>query len=420
MEVERVESRRVIPCQSDPGTTSLYRGGPLWHTDGMRRLPILTLLCLLACDDEPAPAPPPSPPEEPEPERTPDVEIPVDDDNRFVKTDLEAFLEAYPDVVRASDEEAMRICTGDACLESVPDGVDPFDGEGVRYLVPLWYRACLSESGAGCQAIAQAYNGSAVVDRPVFEDMTREVLDEKTRQYAVRACELSDDHCRMWASMTLSESEDPSQEDVARAIERLRAECDADIAHGCAILGRAADDHPEEIGTAREWYEKACTHGGEPKESRYCDEYTRILFETGRRADREEAIRILTPICDVTSDQYADMCEGSAEDGTLQCDRFRLRFGKSCRAYAETQPPERALPILTAICDDLATEEGDENAATCRRAIRLARQTGQDDAYVQNLLTRVCDAIEMRCLLDNDMESAPCDPVRARCMEEGP
>ncbi len=114
------------------------------------------------------------------------------------------------------------------------------------------------------------------------------------------------------------------------------------------------------------------------------------------------------------------MCEGSAEDGTLQCDRFRLRFGKSCRAYAETQPPERALPILTAICDDLATEEGDENAATCRRAIRLARQTGQDDAYVQNLLTRVCDAIEMRCLLDNDMESAPCDPVRARCMEEGP
>ncbi|MEM9194852.1 MAG: hypothetical protein AAGF12_37080 [Myxococcota bacterium] len=350
----------------------------------------------------------------------PEVEIPVDESNRFVHEDFQRFMEAFPDVMQSGDEERFRMCTGDACLASTPESVGAFDGEGVRYLVPLWFRACLSQSGQGCELIAQAFNGSTVARFPVFEGLPRAEADAKTHRYATRACELSERHCRMWSSQVLRGVGAPDDADVGRAIERMRTGCAAQDHHACAILAKAAERHVQ-IGSRRQWFEKACEHGAGPPENRYCDDFVLLLFDSGTRADRRRAVEIAAPICDLESPAWEGECEGTVAEGTLQCPRFHLRFADSCTRYAETLPPDEALSLYMALCRTLSIDmQEEQNIERCRRALRLAERTRQPDEMVRTLRTRICDEVKMACDIEHEFDASVCGPVRATCMAEGP
>lgn len=351
------------------------------------------------------------------------VTIEIDDDNRFVEEDLDRFMREHPDVMREEDEAVMRTCRGDACIEGVDPSITPFEGEGTLYVVPRWYRACLSGSGAGCIAVAQTYNSSqTVLDRPIHEGRSEEELWAKTQRYAARACTLSEDHCRMWASGVLADDAS-SDADVARAVRSLTAECDAGVHHGCGLLGRraASGHHVEAIGAPREWLRRACAIEVDDGLNRYCGNYARILYESGARADRAEAERVIAPMCDPTSDGWRSVCHGDADAGTQECRVLALRYGTSCTTYAASLAPTEALPLLAAMClSRPLAADGDAaaNDARCEAAIRHARRLHRPDTYLRAVRTRQCAARASECLDGADGE-AECERERAACVDDG-
>lgn len=351
-------------------------------------------------------------------ESAPEDPIPVDDDNRFVQVDLARFIEQYPDVLRAKDEELFRNCLGDECLEhGVSKSVTPFIGTGVRYLVPLWLRGCMSGSAEACMYAARSYQGSQYTDPlgqgVVHEGWSAEDLQERFRMYIDRACKLDARECEQWADFTLGDPS-PSATDIELAIQRLEEGCAREENGACAALARHAAKYPS-IGNELDWWRKACEFDpGAP--GRACSRYAERLLASGRAADREKAQEVLGPTCDPSSEAWGRVCKGDASTGEEACDpTFVHMRGQACVPLAEKMAGEEGLRLIAAMCVGSLIDETNEIArVACTEAGRRAKQLGKPAAYRAAIARRHCEVKEMTCLSET-FNLRACDAARAEC-----
>ena len=352
--------------------------------------------------------------EGPEPEP---VSIDVDDANRFVKEDLDRFLRQYPQALRKQDAELFQTCLRAQCLEhGVSKTVTPFSGPGVRYLVPLWLRGCLSGSAEACMYAGRTYQSSELASssrEPVHEGWEKKALDQRFRMYIDRACKLDETECEQWADFLLGDDA-PAADDVKLAIQRLEEGCARKEYGSCAALARHAPEHPA-IGDEIDWWRQACEH--DPNEpSRECARYASRLLATGGAADRTKAVEALGPTCDPSSKAWAEACEGDPETGDEACDSIYVHsHGNACIALARTLPDEEALRLEAAMC--VGSIVDDTNALmqqACTRAADRATKLGRSPEYRANLARRTCEVAYHLCLSETyDLDK--CGKARDSC-----
>ena len=364
---------------------------------------------------EPEETPPPFDPAKPG--------VPIDDANRFVLEDLTRFMADFPQVLREQDVPRMRDCWASACLpEGVHESVTPFGGAGIRYLVPLWLRGCLTGSAESCLRAGRTYQWSALAydddEPPTHTGWSRYSLDERFRRYIARACDLSEVHCEQWADFLLADPS-PTPQDVTRAIERLKAGCDRDEHGSCAALARHADRYPA-IGEARQWWRRACEH--DPRlPSDECATYAELLLATGKAEDRAAAAVAMGPMCDPSSPAWKSQCPGDAADASEECDvvYFQL-YALPCVELAGGRPPDDALRLYAAFCVGTAGADAPKvNAAgrrACSEATRLADRLGRSTAYREALHRRTCMMAESECLDVTTFDLDACGAARERCL----
>ena len=353
-----------------------------------------------------------------EPPETPEtIPVDVDDANRFVQEDLDRFLEQFPDVMRDQDAELFRTCMGDRCLEhGAGKTLTPFMGPGVRYLVPLWLRGCMSGSAQSCLYAGRTYQGSqyAGADREgVHTGWTKEDLQARFRMYIDRACKLDDEHCEQWADYTLSD-ESPTVEHVELAIKRLEEGCGRKAQGSCEALARHAEDHPR-IGDAMNWWRQACEYD-EAEASDACADYADRLLATGKATDRAKAIEALGPTCDPSSAPWARECKGDPEAGEEACEpTYLITCGHACVRLASTLPADDALRLFAAMCvGSLLDEANAVGHQACEQAAKLAKKLRKPEAYRSAIARRTCEVDEMTCLTEKlDLEG--CAAERRAC-----
>lgn len=349
--------------------------------------------------------------------------VPIDDANRFVLEDLARFMADFPQVLREQDEARMRSCFASDCLpEGVHQSVTPYGGVGIRYLVPLWLRGCLTGSAESCLRAGRSYQSSDLAsgdDEPsTHTGWTNDALRERFRRYIARACDLSEVHCEPWADFLLADP-NPTPEDVTRAIERLKAGCDRNEHGSCAALARHADRYPA-IGEARGWWRRACEH--DPRlPSAACSTYAELLLATGKADDRAAAAVALGPMCDPSSPLWKAQCPGDAVDASEACDvvYFQL-YALPCVELAGGLPPDDALRLYSAFCLGTAGADAEKINAIGRRACteanRLADRLGRSAAYRETLRRRTCMMAESECLDVTMFDLDACGLARERCL----
>lgn len=345
--------------------------------------------------------------------------VPIDDANRFVVEDLVRFMADFPQALRRQDEARIRTCRGSACLpEGVHDSITPYHGAGIRYLVPLWLRGCLTGSAQACLLAGRSYQWSGLAssddEPPTHTGWTRAALDDRFRRYIARACDLSAAHCESWADFLLADPSPPPQ-DVTRAIERLEAGCDRNEPGSCAALARHADRHPA-IGDAGAWWRRACEH--DPRvPSAHCAGYAKHLLASGNASDRAAAAAVLGPICDPSSSLWKSQCPGDAAAATEACDDTYFSIHASpCVAIAAGLPADDALRLYAAFCvSSVLTEANVLALHACAEATRLAERLGRSAAYRETLRRRTCEVKEMECI-DATFELEACWAESERCV----
>lgn len=360
--------------------------------------------------------------EAPEPFDPANPGVPIDDANRFVLEDLARFMAGFPQVLREQDEARMRSCWASACLpEGVHESVTPYRGVGIRYLVPLWLRGCLTGSAESCLLAGRSYQSSELAsedEEPTHTGWTKDALRERFRRYIARACDLSDRHCEPWADYLLGDPS-PTPADVARAIERLKAGCDRDEHGSCAALARHSDGYPA-IGDARGWWRRACEH--DPRvPSADCSRYAALLLATGDAGDRAAAAAAMGPMCDPSSALWKAQCPGDPADASEACDDVYFQiYAFPCVELAGGSPPEDALRLYSAFClGSVGSEAEKVNAAgrrACTEAARLADRLGRSAEYREALRRRACMMAEMECLDVTMFDLEACGQARERCL----
>lgn len=368
-------------------------------------------------DPEPEPKPEPEEPFDPA-----NLGVPIDDASRFIADDLVRFMADFPQVLRKQDETRMRTCWGSACLpEGVHGSITPYHGAGIRYLVPLWLRGCLTGSAQACLLAGRSYQSSALDsavpddEPPTHTGWSRDALDERFRRYIERACALSETHCESWADFALGDPS-PTPEVVTRAIERLKAGCDRNEHGSCASLARHADRHPA-IGDAGEWWRRACEH--DPRvPSAKCAGYAEYLLARGRAGDGAAAAAALGPICDPSSALWKAQCPGDPADASEACDSTHFTvYALPCVGLAASLPHDEALRLYSAFCvSSLVTEANVLGRQACTEAARLADRLGRSAAYREALRRRACLVGEMECF-DATFDVLSCMEERERCVE---
>jgi hypothetical protein len=346
--------------------------------------------------------------------------VPIDDANRFVSEDLVRFMADFPQALRKQDETRMRACMANACLpEGVHESVTPYRGAGIRYLVPLWLRGCLTGSAESCLLAGRSYQSSDLShedDEPTTHTgWTKDALRERFRRYIARACDLSDVHCEPWADFLLADP-NPTPEDVTRAIDRLEAGCDRNEHGSCAALARHADRYPA-IGDVGEWWRRACEH--DPRvPSADCAKYAEHLLASGKVSDRA-AMAALGPVCDPSSPLWKSQCPGDAADASEACDSVYFTvYAFPCVALAEGLPPDDALRLYSALCVvSPVTELNAISREACTEAARLADRLGRSAAYRKALRGRACEVAEMDCFDATAFDLVACGEQRERCVE---
>lgn len=349
----------------------------------------------------------------------PVVEIAVDETNRFVREDLDRFMREFPDVLRERDEALFQTCRADGCLEhGVSDSVTPFTGAGVRYLVPLWLRGCLSGSAQACLFAGRTYQGSQWASDDggrgrVHESWSKDELRARFRQYIERACLLDDTQCEQWADYTLGD-ERPASDQVARAIALLEAGCGRRAAGSCAALARHAGDHAE-IGHARPWWKKACEYE-EKRPNRACSRYASALLVAGSSEDRAAAIEALGPTCDPSTETWARACEGEPQTGAEACESTYLHeHGHACVQLAPSLPEREALRLLAAMCvGSILDETNAIGRRACDGADRLARKLGRSTGFKRRLARRRCEVDFFDCI-SSTHDLRACNATQASC-----
>lgn len=346
------------------------------------------------------------------------VPITIDDGNRFVKEDLDRFLDQYPDALRDSDAELFRTCVGAQCLEhGAGKSLTPFVGAGVRYLVPLWLRGCLGGSAEACMYAGRTYQGSQYADPAgrdaVHEGWTKGDLQARFRMYIDRACKLEEGHCEQWADFLLGD-EAPDAKDVELAIRRLKDGCGRKAHGSCEALARHAGDHPG-VGDEVDWWRQACDHDPDPTGGA-CAQYADRLLATGNRKDRAKAIEALGPTCDPQSESWTRECKGDAEAGEEACEpTYLLTSGHACVRLAQTMPDAEALRLFAAMCvGSLLDETNAIGRKACDEAARLAKKLRKPKAYRSAIARRTCAVDEMTCLSEVvDLDA--CAEARRTC-----
>jgi hypothetical protein len=370
---------------------------------------------------EPEPEPKPEPkPEEPFDPANPGV--PIDDATRFVADDLVRFMADFPKVLREQDGTRMRTCLGSACLpEGLHDSITPYSGAGIRYLVPLWLRGCLTGSAQACLFAGRTYQSSALAiavpddEPPTHTGSSRDELDQRFRRYIERACVLSETHCESWADFAL-EDPSPSPEVVTRAIERLEAGCDRDEHGSCAApppLGIADRGMAGRMTGQR----RACEH--DPRvPSADCTGYAEYLLARGRAGDGASAAAALGPLCDPKSALWKSQCPGDPADASEECDSTHFTiYALPCVGFAASLPDDEALRLYAALCVSSAVTEANVlGRRACTEAARLAERLGRSAAYREALRRRTCLVSEMECF-DAAVDVLPCMEERERCVE---
>lgn len=351
-----------------------------------------------------------------------DPGVPVDDANRFVVEDLVRFMADHPQVLRKQDETRMRTCWGDACLpEAVHASITPYHGAGIRYLVPLWLRGCLTGSAQACLLAGRSYQSSGLASPDEADGThvgwTKDALQERFRRYIARACDLSAAHCESWADYLLDDPS-PAPQDVGRAIERLVAGCDRNEAGSCAALARHAGRHAA-IGDAGQWWRRACEHDPQVPSAR-CAGYAEHLLASGGAADRAAAAAALGPVCDPRSALWKSQCPGDPVDATEACDSTYFSLHASpCVELARDLPPDDALRVQSAFCvASVVTETHALARRACTEAARLAERLGRPAEYRETLRRRACEVAETECVLTT-FELEACARELARCVEGG-
>lgn len=342
------------------------------------------------------------------------AEVEIDDANRFVQQDLERFMKAFPDVLREQDELRMASCIGDACLAyDASKSLGPFTGEGIRYLVPLWLRGCLTGSADACMQAGRTYQGSQYTDGPVHTGLSKDELQARFRLYIDRACRLDEHECEQWADFTLGDDA-PTQDDVDRAIARLESGC-ADSEYGsCAALARHAPDYPA-IGSEIEWWRKACEH--HPRSpNRECSRYAALLLAGGNPADTKRAKEVLGEVCTPQSKPWSRGCEGDPELGEEVCDFiYADQHAEACLLLAERLDGTRALRLTAAMCVESLLPEGNAlGREACEKADKLAKAQRKPKAYLAGLAKRVCAVDYMDCL-EETFDIRACSEKQETC-----
>lgn len=352
-------------------------------------------------------------PDEPSP--TP---IDIDDSNRFVKEDLDRFLEQYPDVMREQDAELFRTCIAEQCLEhGAGKTLTPFMGAGVRYLVPLWLRGCMSGSAQACLYAGRTYQGSQYADfpnsEPVHGGWNKDELQTRFRMYIQRACKLDEQHCEQWADFTLGD-ESPGPRDVELAIKRLEEGCARKAQGSCEALARHADEHPK-IGNAMGWWEQACELASDPTNDA-CSGYAERLLATGKAADRARAIEALGPTCDPGSAPWGRECKGDPDQGEERCEpTYLITNGRACVRLASTLPPADGLRLYAAMCvGSLLDEANAVGHEACEQSALLARKLRKSGAFRAAIARRTCEVDEMTCLSEQ-LDLDACARARQAC-----
>lgn len=344
--------------------------------------------------------------------------IPLDDANRFVWEDLVRFMADFPDALREQDRKRIRVCRGDGCVPELGRGITPYHGAGIRYLVPLWLRGCLTGSAQSCLLAGRSYQSSALElsgDEPTTHiGWTKEALQDRFRRYIARACDLSATHCESWADFLLGDTSPPKQ-DVARAIDRLKAGCERSEPGSCAALARHADRYPA-IGDAGAWWRQACEHAARVP-SAECTGYAQHLMESGAASEAEA---VLGPICDPSSSTWKSNCPGDPADASEACDPVYFHIHATpCVGLAKSLPPDDALRLYSAFCvASLITETTAAGRKACTEAARLAERLGRSAEYRETLRRRTCEVTEMECL-DVEFDIIACGEQRERCVEAG-
>lgn len=345
------------------------------------------------------------------------VEIEVTEANRFVKEDLDRFMKDHPDVLRKQDAELFKTCMAEACLEhGASKSLGPFMGQGIRYLVPLWLRGCLSGSADACMQAGRTYQGSQYGDGPTHEGWDKDDLQARFRLYIDRACKLDEAECEQWADFMLGDPS-PAKADVAKAIERLKAGCDEGKHGSCAALARHAPDYPA-IGDETEYWGKACA--GHPKKpNRSCSRYATLMFASGSKADRAEGEQALGGACTPDSEAWKKGCKGDPETGDEVCDFiYADQHGGACLGLAESLKGEPALRITAAMCvDNLLTEKNAQGRLACDKAQVLANELGKSKAYLAGVAKRMCAVQRMECL-DETFDLRACDKKQEACEQD--
>lgn len=349
--------------------------------------------------------------------------VPIDDANRFVAEDLARFMADFPEVLREQDETRMRACWANACLpEGLHESVTPYRGVGIRYLVPLWLRGCLTGSAESCLLAGRSYQSSDLAsgdDEPATHTgWTKDALRERFRRYIARACDLSETHCESWADYLLADPS-PAPADVARAIDRLKAGCDRDEHGSCAALARHADRYPA-IGDTRGLWRRACEHAPRVPSSE-CSTYAELLLASGDAGDRAAAAVAMGPICDPSSPLWKSQCSGDAADASEACDDvYFLLYASPCVGLASDLPPDDALRRYSAFCLGSAGADAPKVNAigrhACTEATRLADRLGRSAAYRETLRRRACMAAESECLDVTTFDLDACGLARERCL----
>lgn len=349
--------------------------------------------------------------------------VPIDDANRFVSEDLARFMADFPQVLREQDMPRMRDCWANACLpEGVHESVTPYGGVGIRYLVPLWLRGCLTGSAESCLLAGRSYQSSDLDfadDEPTTHTgWTKEALRERFRRYIARACDLSEAHCEPWADFLLADP-NPTPEDVTRAIDRLEAGCSRNEHGSCAALARHAERYPA-IDDVGGWWRRACEHDPQVP-SADCANYAEHLLASGKADDRAAAAVAMGPMCDPSSPLWKSQCPGDAADASEACDSvyFHL-YAHPCVGLARGLPGDDALRLYSAFCvGSVGAEATEINAIgrhACTEAARLADRLGRSAAYRETLRRRTCMLAEMECLDTTSFDLDACGGARERCV----